>query len=68
MKEETHDTEGLLVEFIILLSLNGDRIRTSCDVNGTLSLPLFDSFSLEGFKKEKYSELNHIQHSFHHRL
>lgn len=44
----THKTEGLLVEVIVLLSFDGNGLRTSGDVNGTLALLLFDSFSLRG--------------------
>lgn len=46
----THKTESLLVEVIVLLSFNGDGLRTSCDMNRTLSLLLFDPFSLKGLK------------------
>lgn len=44
----THETEGLLVEVVVLLSFDGNGLRTGGDVNGTLALLLFDSFSLTG--------------------
>lgn len=46
----THKTEGLLVQVIVLLSFDGNGLRTGGDVNGTLALLLFDSFSLTGFR------------------
>lgn len=46
----THKAESLLVEVIVLLSFDGDGLRTSSDVDGALTLLLFDSFSLRGLK------------------
>lgn len=46
----THKTESLLVEVIVLLSFNGDGLRPGSDMNRTLALLLFDSFSLKGVK------------------
>lgn len=46
-KGETYNAEGLLVQFIILLSLDGDGLRSSCDVDRTLSLLPSGCFSLK---------------------
>ena len=46
-KRETHNTESFLVEFVIVLSFDWNRVSTSCDVNWTLGLLPFGSFSLE---------------------
>lgn len=40
------NTKGFLVELIVLLSFDGNGLRTGCDVNRTLSLLPFGCFSL----------------------
>lgn len=45
-KGDTHDAEGLLVQLVVLLAIDGDWIRSSCDVDRTLSLLPFGCFSL----------------------
>lgn len=52
-KGETHNAEGLLVEFVVLFPLDGDGLRSSCDVDWTLSLLPFGCFSLTDKKKKK---------------
>lgn len=49
----THNAEGLLVEFVVLFPLDGDGLRSSCDVDWTLSLLPFGCFSLTDKKKKK---------------
>lgn len=46
-KGETYNTESLLVEFVVLLAFNGDGLGPGRDVDWTLSLLPFGSFSLE---------------------
>lgn len=61
-KEKTHNTESLLVQFIILLSFNGNGLRTGRDVNWTLSLLPFGSFSLKD--KNTKTRLTRIHRSY----
>lgn len=62
-KGETHNAEGLLVEFVVLFPLDGDGLRSSCDVDWTLSLLPFGCFSLTDKKRKR--KKRHISHHWH---